>query len=82
MNSRLVPGPTFICKYPPVTPSRPRLLIVDDEELVRRICLSFFRAENFDWPRQGGAPGGDLMEQVSFTNLRWNNGLTDREFNK
>jgi hypothetical protein len=40
------------------------------------------RAENFDWPRQGGTPGGDLMEQVSFTNLRWNNGLTDREFNK
>jgi hypothetical protein len=40
------------------------------------------RAENFDWPRQGGPAAGALMEQVSFTNLRWNLGLTDREFNK
>ena len=39
------------------------------------------RAENYDWPRQSGSPG-DLIEQVSFTNLRWNVGLTDREFNK
>jgi hypothetical protein len=40
------------------------------------------RAENYDWPRQGGAPGGELMELISFTNLRWNNGLTDRDFSK
>jgi Protein of unknown function (DUF1571) len=40
------------------------------------------RAENYDWPRQGGSPTGDLIEQVSFTNLRWNLGLTEREFNK
>lgn len=40
------------------------------------------RAENYDWPRQGGTADGDLMEQVSFTSLRWNVGLTDREFNK
>jgi hypothetical protein len=40
------------------------------------------RAENYDWPRQGGPAAGELMEQVSFTNLRWNLGLTDKEFNK
>jgi hypothetical protein len=40
------------------------------------------RAENYDWPRQGGSAAGELMEQVSFTNLRWNLGLTDKEFNK
>jgi hypothetical protein len=43
------------------------------------------RAENYDWPRTGAPPAlamGALMEQVSFTNLRWNLGLTDREFNK
>jgi hypothetical protein len=40
------------------------------------------RAENYDWPRQGGSPAGELMEQVNFTNLRWNLGLTDKEFNK
>lgn len=43
------------------------------------------RAENYDWPRAGGPPSaalGALMEEVSFTNLRWNLGLSDREFNK
>lgn len=40
------------------------------------------RAENYGWPRAGGSPLGDLLEQASFTNLRWNVGLTDREFNK
>lgn len=40
------------------------------------------RAENYDWPRQGGAPTGELMERVGYTNLRWNLGLTDKEFNK
>ena len=39
-------------------------------------------AENYEWPRQGGPQGGDLVEQASFTNLRWNVGLADREFNK
>jgi hypothetical protein len=39
------------------------------------------RAENYAWPRPGAA-AGELVEQVSFTNLRWNAGLTDREFNK
>ena len=40
------------------------------------------RAESYDWPRQGGSPDGDLLELVSYTNLRWNLGLSDREFNK
>ena len=40
------------------------------------------RAENYEWPRTGGPPTGELVEQVSFTNLRWNIGLTDKEFNK
>ena len=40
------------------------------------------RNENYDWPRQGGNPGGELMEMFSFVNLRFNVGLTDREFNK
>jgi hypothetical protein len=43
------------------------------------------RAENYDWPRAGAPPAlaaGALTEQLSFTNLRWNLGLTDREFNK
>jgi Protein of unknown function (DUF1571) len=39
-------------------------------------------AENYEWPRPGGHPGGDLVEQASFTNLRWNVGLTERDFNK
>ena len=46
------------------------------------LTTSGVRAENYDWPRQGGSPAGELMEQVSFTNLRWNLGLTDKEFNK
>ncbi len=41
------------------------------------------RGENYDWPRPGSASaGGELTEQVSFTNLRWNVGLGDRDFNK
>jgi hypothetical protein len=40
------------------------------------------RAENYEWPRQGGPSGGDLAEQVNFTGIRWNLGLTDKEFNK
>jgi hypothetical protein len=44
------------------------------------------RAETYGWPRQNAAAdsraSGELLEQVSFTNLRWNVGLSDREFNK
>jgi hypothetical protein len=38
------------------------------------------RAENYDWPVQGGTPGGDLMEMFSFVNLNLNVGLTDAHF--
>lgn len=40
------------------------------------------RTENYDWPRQGGPAEGELLEQFSYIDLRFNAGLTDREFNK
>lgn len=40
------------------------------------------RAENYDWPRAGGAPEGDLIEMFSYVDLRTNVGLTDRDFDK
>ena len=40
------------------------------------------RMENYDWPRQGGAAGGDLLEMFSYVGLRFNAGLRDEEFNK
>ncbi len=40
------------------------------------------RSENYDWPRQGGEAGGDLLESFSYVNLRFNTGLTDQEFAK
>lgn len=40
------------------------------------------RMENYDWPRQGGAEGGDLLEMFSYVGLRFNTGLRDEEFNK
>jgi hypothetical protein len=38
------------------------------------------RTENYDWPTQGGAEGGDLLEVFSFIDLRTNAGLTDADF--
>jgi hypothetical protein len=40
------------------------------------------RLENFDWPRNGGTPGGDLLEMFSYTNLQFNVGLRDADFDK
>ncbi len=40
------------------------------------------RAENYDWPRQGGPADGDLLEVFSYVGLRFNSGLSEREFNK
>lgn len=40
------------------------------------------RNENYAWPVPGGDPNGDLMEVFSYTNLQFNVGLTDREFDK
>jgi len=39
------------------------------------------RVENYDWPRQGGAPGGELLEEYSYVDLKLNVGLTDQHFN-
>lgn len=40
------------------------------------------RHELYDWPRQGGAPTGDLVEMASYVDVRFNVGLADREFAK
>jgi hypothetical protein len=40
------------------------------------------RSESYDWPRQGGTPGGDLLEVFSYIDMRFNVGLDDRVFNK
>jgi Protein of unknown function (DUF1571) len=39
------------------------------------------RTENYDFPRQGGPPGGELLETFSYIDLRFNVGLTDAAFN-
>ncbi|MBI3823881.1 MAG: DUF1571 domain-containing protein [Planctomycetes bacterium] len=41
-----------------------------------------FRLENYDWPTPGGAVGGELLEQFSYSNIIWNKGLKDADFNK
>ena len=40
------------------------------------------RLENYDWPRQGGAEGGELLEMFSYVGLLFNTGLKDADFNK
>ena len=40
------------------------------------------RNENYAWPRTGGPATGDLLEVYSYIDLRFNVGLTDREFEK
>ena len=40
------------------------------------------RNENYSWPQAGGAATGELMEVYSYIDLRFNVGLTDRDFNK
>ncbi len=40
------------------------------------------RDENYDWPRAGGPPEGELLEMFSYIDLRVNVGLTDQDFNK
>jgi len=40
------------------------------------------RNENYDWPRQGSPATGELLETYSYTDLRFNVGLTDRDFDK
>jgi hypothetical protein len=38
------------------------------------------RLELYDWPRQSGPAGGDLLESYSYFNMRFNVGLTDATF--
>jgi len=40
------------------------------------------RNENYSWPRQGGPATGELMEVYSYVDLRFNVGLTEKDFNK
>jgi hypothetical protein len=40
------------------------------------------RFEAYDWPRQGRAPEGELMECYSYVNLRFNVGLGDELFRR
>lgn len=39
------------------------------------------RIENYDWPRAGGSPSGDLLECFSYINVQFNRGLKDTMFN-
>jgi hypothetical protein len=39
------------------------------------------RSEAYDWPRQGGTPGGDLLEVFSYVDLKLNVGLGPNDFN-
>jgi hypothetical protein len=40
------------------------------------------RLDNYDWPREGGPAGGELLESFSYVNLEFNVGLKDADFNK
>jgi hypothetical protein len=40
------------------------------------------RAEVYDWPQQGGADGGELLECHSYIDIQFNVGLPDSWFNK
>lgn len=40
------------------------------------------RMENYDWPRAGGPTGGELLEMFSYSNITFNSGLKDADFNK
>jgi hypothetical protein len=39
------------------------------------------RVESYDWPRAGGAPGGELVESYSYVNPRFNVRLPPETFN-
>jgi hypothetical protein len=39
------------------------------------------RLENYDWPRAGGDPNGELAESYSYADLRLNVGVSDAAFN-
>ena len=49
-----------------------RCVVYVDKELKLPV-----RVEVYDWPTPRGNPTGDLLECYSYTNLRFNLGLTD-----
>src|SRR5262245_49442542 len=49
-----------------------RCVVYVDKELKLPV-----RVEVYDWPARNGNPNGDLLECYSYTNLRFNMGLTD-----
>jgi hypothetical protein len=40
------------------------------------------RNENYSWPVPGGNPAGDLMETFSYTQIEFNKGLRDADFDR
>jgi len=40
------------------------------------------RVENYDYPRNGGSPGGDLAESYSYVQMRFNASLRDSDFDR
>jgi hypothetical protein len=40
------------------------------------------RVECYDWPRQGGPPGGDMLETFSYANLQLNVPVNDALYNR
>ncbi len=66
-NSEPVISLPSVDGIPALARAVPRVLVVDDEELVRRVCLGFFRNENFECAEAGnGAEGLRLLAQRSF----------------
>jgi Protein of unknown function (DUF1571) len=65
--------------YTQTVPGMPfyRSVIYFDKELALPI-----RVELYDWPREGGKPGGELLETYSYVNLRLNPNLPDSVFDK
>jgi Protein of unknown function (DUF1571) len=66
--TRLEKNPAFYCH-------RTVIYLEKDSKLPVRL-------DNFDWPRQGGAEGGDLLESFSYVKLQFNVGLKNAEFEK
>lgn len=54
-----------------------RLRLFIDEQLMVPI-----RIELYDWPRRGGSPEGELIEEYTYLNLRLNPRLTDLDFRR
>jgi hypothetical protein len=49
--------------------------------LDEQTCLPV-RVENYDWPRPGGPPQGEVIEVYSYVNMQFNQNLGDQDFSK